>query len=355
MNSRRAIIRRIGVVLIVTGAATIGWVAVRAWSAWDNVNRVAFEPAAARIALTPPETTTTSVAGQSPATTTVVSAPITTTQITSPAADERLDVYLVIGTDSGDGASQRADVILLLIIPGSELDPVMMSIPRDLYATDLCTGQPNRINVNLNGCRGVRGPDQLAVAVEDLVGLAIDHFVLFDFDSFRHVVDRVGGVEICTPYAVRDLPIKPVPLEIPAGCTVQGGYQALAWVRSRHTEGLVSGTWQPVASSDLVRNQRQQDLIVQALERVAAMGDISELTGLVEDIAPNLTVDAGLDLRTAIGTAWSLRGKAESVRRVQIPVADYTDPFGRAVLVATRPIPEVLLETSPEFAAWFAG
>lgn len=359
VRTRGQVARRIGIVVTLAGVVTLGWVGIQAWQAWNRVNRVPFEPESARIALA--EIATGETGGE--ATTTSMPAEPTETSITTmvlaedgpSSGDDFLDVYLIIGTDSAAGTTQRADVILLFIVPDDGLDPVMVSIPRDLYATDLCTGAANRINVNLNGCGAVSGPEQMAVAVEDFTGLRVDHFALFDFDSFRHVVDRVGGVEICTPYPVRDLPIKPVPLQLPAGCTVQGGYQALAWVRSRHTEGLIGDTWQPVASSDLVRNARQQDLLLQALERVAEMRDVSELAALVEDVAPSLTVDDDLDLGTVISTAWNLRGRADAVRTAQIPVVDFTDPLGRAVLRATQSFTDVLIEASPEFAPWLTA
>ena len=42
------------------------------------------------------------------------------------------------------------------------------------------------------------------MAVEDFTGVEIDHFAVFDFEGFKAIIDRVGGVEICVEYAVRD-------------------------------------------------------------------------------------------------------------------------------------------------------
>ncbi len=35
--------------------------------------------------------------------------------------------------------------------------------------------------------------------VEDLTGIKLDHFVEFNFNSFRTMVDALGGVEVCVP------------------------------------------------------------------------------------------------------------------------------------------------------------
>jgi LCP family protein required for cell wall assembly len=214
----------------------------------------------------------------------------------------------------------------------------------------------SRINANLNGC-GTRatGPEQLAIAVEDFTGLAVDHFVLFTFEGFRNVVNRVGGVEICTPVAVRDARVDPVPLDLPAGCTVANGDQTLAWVRSRRTEGLVDGAWVPVASSDLDRNQRQQEVILQAMQRLAGMRDVSELTALVEELADEFTIDHALTLGSAIATAWELRSiDVATIARPVIPVADFVTEDGARVLVPRASFSSVVVDAAPHMARFFS-
>ena len=47
------------------------------------------------------------------------------------------------------------------------------------------------------------------MAVEDFTGVEIDHFAVFDFEGFKAIIDRVGGVEICVDYAGTRLPHHP--------------------------------------------------------------------------------------------------------------------------------------------------
>jgi LCP family protein required for cell wall assembly len=249
-------------VLVLASLAVFGWITTRVWLAWQNLERVAFAPAEARAALESPdyryveppttvgpvETEPVEPEENAPTAGTVAESPAEYAAAQLAAADEAMEVYLVLGSDqrASLGSSRRADAIMIFILPADGSTPLLVSIPRDLYLHNPCTGGMSRVNANLNGCGSyATGPEQVAVAVEDFTGVTIDHFVLFTFDGFRNVINRVGGVEVCPTTPVRDGNVDPVPLDLPAGCSLVGGDQALAWVRSRHTEGLVDGAWIP--------------------------------------------------------------------------------------------------------------
>ena len=102
-----------------------------------------------------------------------------------------------------------------------------------------CRQNYTRINETFFGCRDeINGPTLLALTVSDFTGIPIDHFALFTFDGFEEIVDELGGIEICTEYPVRD---RKADLNLPGGCTLASGEQALAWVRSRSTQELIDG------------------------------------------------------------------------------------------------------------------
>jgi LCP family protein required for cell wall assembly len=357
-------------VLVLAAVVVLGWIATRVWFAWQSLDRVAFAPAEARAALESPEYTytepSTTVADSeaepappeenTPSAGTVAESPAEFAAARLAAADEAMEVYLVLGSDqrASLGSSRRADVIMIFIQPTDGSTPLLVSIPRDLYLHNPCTGGMSRVNANLNGCGSyATGPEQVAVAVEDFTGVAIDHFILFTFDGFRNIIERVGGVEVCPSMPVRDGHVDPE-LDLPAGCSIAGGDQALAWVRSRHTEGFIGGQWVSVASSDLVRNQRQQDIILQALEKVADLSDISQLTAIVEELAGNFTIDDSLSLTDAISRAWNLRSlDLRSIARPVLPVADYIDPDGRWVLVPRATFESLVVAANPLLAPYF--
>ncbi|MFH1329579.1 MAG: LCP family protein [Actinomycetota bacterium] len=351
---RRNLIRG-AILLLAVSVAWSGWQAFRVWRAWRNVERLPFDVTDAREALGQQGTIAVS-GGPGEGTDDGAEVPGTlppdVTLPTSPRlAPDALQALLVIGSDYRPqrGDSSRADVIVLLLLPADGSDPVMVSIPRDLYLPNPCTGGYTRVNANLNGCgQAATGPELLSVAVEDFTGVQIDHFAVFDFEGFEAIVDRVGGVEICVDYAVRDSKTDP-PLDLPAGCTRADGPMTLSWVRSRRTQELVDGVWRRMPGvNDLTRNQRQQELLLEALSRLKAFRSITEFSALVEDLADAFTIDDQLSLGDAIGLAWDMRGlNIASIRRPSIPAATYVTDAGAYVLLPQAPFTEVLESAYP--------
>jgi LCP family protein required for cell wall assembly len=364
----RGVVRRAFVVLAIAAVVGVGYTAVRLWNAWNNVDRVGFETDDARIVLaTPPD----SMATIPPEDDDSSGVPLVEGDVIEDLEDvfttagrrigsDTLQVFLIVGSDqrAETGTSQRADVIMLMMFPATGGDPILTSIPRDLYLPNPCSGGLSRINANLNGCgQSVTGPEQLAVAIEDFTGVPIDHYALFDFEGFKDIVDRVGGVEVCVDYPVRDLNVTPLALQLPAGCSTLGGDMALSWVRSRKTEVLLNSGWERMSGvSDLTRNERQQDLILQALSRLKSFTDVSELTALVEELSGAFTIDNGLSLSGAVSLAWDLRSvDLGAIVRPTIPVANYVAPDGAYVLVPTDSFENVILNADPEAASIFAS
>src|ERR1700730_1510610 len=123
---------------------------------------------------------------------------------------------LVVGSDSravltGPGDSQfqtsganhvtgqRSDTIMLVHIDPKNTRASLLSIPRDLWVQ--IPGKPfkQRINTTFD-----TGPDLLVRAIKEDLGIAIDHYVEVNFDSFRQVVNAVGGIKEYFPTPARD-------------------------------------------------------------------------------------------------------------------------------------------------------
>jgi LCP family protein required for cell wall assembly len=253
--------------------------------------------------------------------------------------------FLIVGSDEG-GA--RADVIILALFPEGAGDPIMLSLPRDLYLPNRCTSTYTRINATFSGCgTSVNGPTLLALTVEDFTGISVDHFALFDFSGFERIIDEVGGVEICVNRPVRDPKSL---LDLPAGCTNARGDQVLAWVRSRSTEELVDGEWQlKPRVNDLTRNRRQQDVILAMFAKLKTFDSPNQLATIVERLTNEFTLDHQLGVGDAISIAWSLRSlDPTQITRINIPVRDFTTADGSRVLVPTASFSELLEAARPE-------
>jgi LCP family protein required for cell wall assembly len=256
------------------------------------------------------------------------------------APEQAYETFLLIG---GDEVSGAADVILYLVQPTNGAKAFMVSLPRDLFVENACTGGNSRINALIHGCtsKDINGPSLLSYTVSQFTGIEVDHFARFDFNGFEDIIDAVGGVEICVDYAVRD---KKAQLSLPQGCTNATGEQALAWVRSRHTLQNVNGSWKSVpGASDLLRNQHQQDVIIELFKELKSFDSPSQLTAQVAGLADAFILDNTLSLTDAVGLAWTMRDiDLVDINRLEIPVRLTRSSTGQSIVVATVPFDEVL-------------
>ncbi len=259
--------------------------------------------------------------------------------------DDDHTAVLIIGSDAG---GFRADVIMLALIPTNGSHLSLVSLPRDLYLDDPCSGARERINAALNGCGDISGPNLLAIVVEDFTGVPVDHFVLFDFDGFARVIDAAGGVEVCVDHYTYDTKTDPE-LALLAGCNDLGGPMALSWVRSRHTREVVDGRDRTVGGvNDLTRNARQRDVVLQLLSRLSSFPNPSELVGLVEAVPDAFTLSRSLSLTAAIGIAWDVRGTPRSlIDTPEIPVTFFTTAAGQSVLLPAESFAETMGWSTP--------
>jgi LCP family protein required for cell wall assembly len=253
-------------------------------------------------------------------------------------SDASYTTFMVVGSDEGN---QRADAIILVLIPVDGSAPIMVSLPRDLYLPNRCTGGLTRINANFNGCGStINGATLLSGAIQDFTGLTVDHFVLFTMDGFEQVIDAVGGVEICVEHPTRERGR----FEFLPGCTLADGEQTLGWVRSRRTTEFVNGRWRTVPGvSDLTRNQRQQELLLLLAGKVATFSSPGDLARFAASLSDSFVLDDGLSLSDAIDLTWSQRSiDTGRIRRPTIPVRNYVTSGGAQVLLPTASFAEVL-------------
>jgi len=323
--------------LTIAALLFVGWNAFQIWDSWQGVERDELDVGAAQVILPIPETgITTPEVFPEQAATAVTSSPVDEAAFRS---------FLIVGSDEG---GYRADVIILALFPEGSDQPVMVSLPRDLYLPNRCGTTYSRVNATLSGCgSSVNGPTLLALTVEDYTGIPVDHFALFDFDGFERILDAVGGVEVCLDRPVRD---KKAFLDLPAGCTNATGEQALAWVRSRSTEELVNGVWRTVPGvNDLTRNKKQQDVILAMFAKLKSFDSPSQLSAIVESLTNEFTLDDQLGIGDAIALAWSLRTlDIDEITRISIPVRDFTTDDDALVLVPTVSFADLLSEERPD-------
>lgn len=263
-----------------------------------------------------------------------------------PIPDDMFNSYLIIGADA---SGYLADVIILMLQPTDGAAPIMMSLPRDLYVPNACTGKYSRINANLGGCKGVaNGPTLLALTVADFTGITIDHFAVVNFQGFAKVIDVLGGVDLCFDYPTRDAKSK---LDVGAGCIRANGATTLAWVRSRSTEQLVNQEWVKIGASDFTRQRKEQDVMFLIAQKVMSFSSLGSFQGVATSLSNAVRLDSGLSFSNALALAWQYRGLGKSqVNRISLNYENYRTPQGALVLAPTESFNEVLAGAYPPAA-----
>lgn len=334
----RSLKRGVTTALIVLLAYS-AWNGAQLWDSWRSVQRQGLDVTEASELL---PITDVSIVDE------LVDSDAETAATAVPSAEADYLSMLLVGSDL---SGSLADVIMLAILPANGDDPTLVSLPRDLYLRNRCTQTYTKINANLAGCDGdVNGPTLLALAVEDFTGVHVDHFALFTFEGFEEIIDQVGGIEICVEHPVRD---SKSDLDLPAGCTQANGAQALAWVRSRHTQEMVNGRWRTMPGvSDLTRNHRQQEVLLDMFTKLRSFSSPADLTQTVRSLSNAFTLDDQLSLTDAIGLAWNLRDiDPTTIQTIEIPVEAKTATNGAAVLLPTVPFHELLQAVYPDLVA----
>ncbi len=184
---------------------------------------------------------------------------------------------LLVGTDARPGEDvSRTDTIVLAHVDKRANRVSMLSFPRDLWVTIPGYGK-NKINAAyLIGERKIGpgyGPALLKETVGELVGLPIDHFVLINFDGFKTLIEKIGGIYVDVPKALDDAAYptddyRTIKIHFDAGRQLLDGDRALIYARTRH------------ADSDFGRNQRQQQVLMAIFDRVREQGLLSQLTNI---------------------------------------------------------------------------
>jgi LCP family protein required for cell wall assembly len=252
-----------------------------------------------------------------------------------PPADPNAMNILVIGSDSRAGANkhfgasvvgQRSDTVMVLHIAPGAHQVVVLSFPRDSVVPVLAcspedgspgqVAQPAGYIEQINATFAYGGPGCLWETIEQTTGIHINDFIELTFTGFEHVIDDIGGVEVCLPVAIHDPDSL---LNLSAGPHHIYGHEALAFWRARYIgEG-----------SDLQRIHRDQYLmasLVQGVERSGFTHSPAKILKVIRDVAGHgyIATDTQLTPGRLFTLANELRSlQPGSVQFIEVPVVPY--------------------------------
>ncbi|WP_371151677.1 LCP family protein [Buchananella felis] len=285
---------------------------------------------------------------------------------------------LVIGSDhrtaeqadAEEVVGMRGDTTMLMHIAADRSRVEVVSIPRDTLveipkckffdgtSTDPQDGQFNAaFAIGGQNNNPAEAAACTLVTVENMSDVLVNEWMVIEFDSFRTIVDSLGGIPMCFSERLRD---KRADLSIEPGCQRLNGTQALSYSRARYALG---------DGSDLSRIGRQQQLVGAIAEQALSSNLLTDLPKLYNFLGASLealTSSEIGELTRLAGLAQSLAGvDRDKIRFVTLPVELVAGgarvvPTADAELVwdairADQPIPDFVGGTTATGAPWPTG
>ena len=226
-----------------------------------------------------------------------------------------------------------SDVIMVMHLDPKSRKASVLSIPRDLFEA-MPPGTPSgpyeKIDSALND--GANGPANLIAAIQNDLGIAINHYVEVNFCGFEQTVNALGGIRMDFPEPLYDLEAQ---LNITqTGCQLVTGAEALALVRSRHLQydppGLQSSNrsaWPSDPESDLARITRDHTFLRVLINTAQSQGlyDPIKLNSFLSALTSQVTMDPGLrDQLISLAAAYR-HVTANNLPETTLPVTTYSN------------------------------
>ena len=234
-----------------------------------------------------------------------------TTQPTEPDYGQSGKVVniLLIGQDGRAGEEALlADAIILVTFNKETRTLRLTSFLRDSYVKlpEYYRGHTcgwNRINTSyalgFSWYSTAGAMEMLNLTLENNYGVKVDGNVEVSFDTFQHVVDAMGGVDIdlrgdelakmLEYQGYRNAHFEYVGIEkrfdLQEGVNTLDGYLALAYARERHMSN---------ADSDIQRTARQRKVIESLLNKLSKMS-LSQINDLIDQVLAEIVTDISTD------------------------------------------------------------
>ncbi|MDO3678477.1 LCP family protein [Paenibacillus ehimensis] len=230
-----------------------------------------------------------------------VAPPVKTTQqglnsLVAPAENFKPMTFLLTGIDSrqGSGGTLNTDVLMLVSLNPETRSATVVSIPRDLEMKPREFGLPSQKANYYYAYYYIQDKDTAIQKTKELYGdmfnVPIDYMAAIDFDGFRNVVDELGGIEMNVDMDMRYVDEEDgTDINLKKGFQTLNGKQTLDFLRYRKSN---RGTEE---SSDLARNQRQQEVLDKLLQKMTSFNGIAQWGGLLKIAGESVKTDIPAD------------------------------------------------------------
>lgn len=227
----------------------------------------------------------------------------------SPCSSSHVLNIMLVGEDGYDPDEEsRADSAIIASINIDTKKITLTSVLRDTYAyweTEPGNEESGQFG-KINGAKSSGDIKTYINAVENLYKIKIDNYATVDFESFKTIIDTLGGVELeITSAEINEINNDQKTydgtwidktFDGDSGVMKLTGQQALAYCRIRHID------------SDNVRADRQKQCLMKVFESVKDAPSV-KLLKIINDIVPYIKTDMSRDMlvkvaKYAISQGW---------------------------------------------------
>ncbi len=200
---------------------------------------------------------------------------------------------LLLGTDTRPGGGQRglrhSDSIMLVRTDPDHHRIFYLSIPRDLWV-DI----PGYGSEKINTAYQIGGAPLALKTIKAFTGLDVDHVVVVDFQRFKDLIDRIGGIDVTVPRAILsnrfECPLSAAECATWKGWRFEKGRQHMdgrrALIYSRVRENQLDPS-----DNDITRAERQQQVAQAITAKLAGVGTFLHLPFTGDDLLKPLATD----------------------------------------------------------------
>ncbi|HEX2910201.1 MAG TPA: LCP family protein [Chloroflexia bacterium] len=253
-------------------------------------------------------------------------------------AGDRINVLYMGYGGSGHEGEYLTDTILVLSFDPKTQTVTEFNVPRDLYLSVPAGPNGKSFKSKANGIfstimkwdkpnqdeldpkyhwtndqeKHAAAANLVANTIQNVLGLKIDYWFTMNFNGFRTLIDKMGGVTVCVDRAFEDdqyprndndkIDASVMTIKFEKGCQVMNGERAIQFARSRHSESLEGG--------DFARSARQMKVIAAIKEEILKKNLLTSALDLMDALQTNLRVSMdGGDLLALANYLNSSEGK----------------------------------------------
>lgn len=233
-------------------------------------------------------------------------------------AGERISIMYMGYGGPGHEGEYLTDTILVMSFDPKTGTVTQFNIPRDLYVAIPAGPGGKPFNGKVNGIlstlmkwekptqdeldpkyrftnpqeQQAAGANLAANTIQNILGFKIDYWITMNFEAFRTLIDKMGGVTVCVDRAFVDnqyprndddqVDASVMTIKFDAGCQLMNGERAIQFSRSRKSESLEGG--------DFARSARQMKVIAAIKDEIMKKNLIGNALGYMDALQGNLRV-----------------------------------------------------------------